>query len=453
MQPGWAQDATFYHIYPLGFCGAPRHNDHHSAPQARLEKIITWIPHLLELGVNALYLGPLFESNSHGYDSADYYHLDRRLGSDETLVYVIRKLHANGIRVILDGVFNHVGRDFWAFRDVLQNGQDSRYRDWFEGLGFDGRSPFGDPFSYEAWQGHYELVKLNLRNPETRQHLLEAVRVWIQDFKIDGLRLDTADCLDLDFQKELRAFTSNLQPEFWLMGEVIQGDYRRWANPETLHSVTNYECYKGLHSSLVDKNYFEIAYALNRQFGEQGLYRELPLYNFVDNHDVDRVASKLKNPALLYPLYCLLFSMPGVPSIYYGSEWGLEGMRTKTNDLALRPDLDLERLRRNAPQPDLPAVIQKLARIRQNSTALRHGNYRQMLVSPEQLAFSRQGQDETVIVQINASDEIAHFDMALSLKNHTRLVDVLNDNETFSIKNGRLVNTVYPHWARILVAK
>ena len=109
MQPEWAQDALFYHIYPLGFCGAPEINDPHSAPQSRLEKIQDWIPHMQEIGINALYLGPLFESNTHGYDTTDYYHLDRRLGTDETLIKLIRELHANGIRVILDGVFNHVG--------------------------------------------------------------------------------------------------------------------------------------------------------------------------------------------------------------------------------------------------------------------------------------------------------------------------------------------------------
>lgn len=450
MQPEWAQDALFYHIYPLGFCGAPEINDPHSAPQSRLEKIQEWIPHMQEIGINALYLGPLFESNTHGYDTTDYYHLDRRLGTDETLIKLIRDLHANGIRVILDGVFNHVGRNFWAFRDVLQYGQISRYCDWFEGLHFSGRSPLGDPFTYETWQGHHELVKLNLNNQETQQHLLGAVRYWIEEFGIDGIRLDTADCLNLNFQKELSAFTSTLRSDFWLMGEVVHGDYRHWANPETLHSVTNYECYKGLYSSFVDKNFFEIAYSVNRQFGEQGIYRNLPLYNFVDNHDVDRVASRLKNQAHLYPMYCLLFTIPGIPSIYYGSEWGLAGLRTKTSDQALRPSLELDNLRQYAPQPDLPNTIQKLSHIRSNSTALRRGSYQQLLVKPEQLAFIRQTADQTVIVQINASDEPAKFDLPASVLNCNYVSDLLNDGEKIEIANDRLVTTVFPHWARIL---
>ena len=451
MQPHWSHDAIFYHIYPLGLCGAPARNDFSAPAQPRLEQITAWIPHLAELGVNAVYFGPLFESTAHGYDTADYYHVDRRLGTRETLARLVGALHAAGIRVILDGVFNHVGRDFWAFRDVLRNGASSPTCGWFAGLNFGGRSPLGDPFTYETWRGHYELVKLNLRNPETRWHLLEAVRHWIQDYDIDGLRLDVADSLDLDFQRELVRFTRDLRPDFWLMGEVIHGDYRRWANPETLDAVTNYECYKGLYSSLNSKNYFEIAYALNRQFGEGGLYRGLPLYNFADNHDVDRVASNLANPKHLQPLYCLLFTMPGVPSLYYGSEWGLAGKRTPGSDVALRPQLDLSQLQRSAPQPNLPADIRRLIQVRKASPALRRGDYRQLHVSFEQLGFARQAEGETVIVLINASDAAVSMEVPVNLANGRQLTDRLNGQQRFEVVNGRLrVDAVYPCWARVL---
>jgi len=268
----WWQDAIFYHIYPLGFCGALTRNDFRSQPVNRLQKVADWIPHLRELGVNALYLGPVFESTYHGYDTADYYRADRRLGSNADLAALSRSLHENGIRLVLDGVFNHVGRDFFAFRDVQQKGQASEFCGWFANLRFDGQSPFGDPFTYEGWSGNHDLVKLNLANPAVREHLFNAVRVWVEEFDIDGLRLDAADVLDERFLKELRKVTSVLKPDFWLMGEIVGGDYRRLANPEMLHSVTNYECYKGLYSSLVDKNYFEIAWSLNRQFGPDGLY-------------------------------------------------------------------------------------------------------------------------------------------------------------------------------------
>ena len=451
MPAHWSHEAIFYHIYPLGLCGAPRRNDFSAPSQTRLDTIHAWIPHMRDLGINALYLGPLFESSTHGYDTADYYHLDRRLGTDETLVWLVRELHASGIRVVLDGVFNHVGRDFWAFRDVLRNGQNSPYCDWFKGLRFGEQSPFGDPFTYEAWSGHYSLVGLNLDNPAVREHLLGAVRSWIEDFGIDGLRLDVADCLDLGFQRALAAFCRGLRPDFWLMGEVIHGDYRGWVNPETLDAVTNYEAYKALYSSLAEGNYFEMAYALNRQFGEGGIYRGMPLYNFADNHDVSRVASNLPNPAHLYPLYCLLFSMPGVPSIYYGSEWGLTGARTPQSDAVLRPRLDLDTIQRTAPQPDLPAALRALARIRQELPALRAGDYRQLLVSSHQLAFSRQLDGNTVIVLLNAAAEPVPFDLPVSMPSGTRLVDVLNGGESFVVDQGRLrVGKVHPSWARIL---
>jgi cyclomaltodextrinase len=451
MQTHWSFDSVFYHIYPLGLCGAPAHNDFSAPPQPRLEQLHAWIRYLAGLGFNAVYLGPLFESTAHGYDTADYYHVDRRLGARDTLARLVAELHANGIRVILDGVFNHVGRDFWAFRDVLAKGASSPYAGWFQGLNFAGRSPHGDPFTYETWEGHYDLVKLNLHNPDTRHHLLEAVRHWIQDYDIDGLRLDVASNLGLDFQKELARFTRSLRPGFWLLGEVIHGNYRYWANPETLDAVTNYEGYKGLYSSLVSKNYFEMAHTLNRQFGESGLYRGLPLYNFVDNHDVDRVASILKDPMHLYPLYALLFTMPGVPSIYYGSEWGLEGKRSSQSDAALRPQLDLDRLRQTAPHPNLPPTLRKLIQIRKASPALRCGDYRQLHVSHEQLAFTRQLADETVVVLLNSSSNSVSLELPVNLADECQLHDLFNGQQRYEVSKGRLrVDPVYPYWAHVL---
>ncbi len=442
----WANDAVFYHIYPLGLCGAPPDNDFDSPVVPRLEQLVDWIDHLKGLHVNALYLGPVFESTAHGYDTADDFRVDRRLGQNGTLSQVVSALHKDGIRVILNGVFNHVGRGFWAFRDVQAHQQRSAYKDWFAGLSFNGRSPRDDPFTYEGWNGHYDLVRLNLRHPEVRRHLFEAIQMWIREFEIDGLRLDVADCLDIEFLRELASFCRGLRPNFRLMGEVVHGDYRRWANGETLDSVTNYECYKGLYSSHVGGNYYEIAYALNRQFGDGGLYQHVPLYNFADNHDVDRVASSLRDPAHLYPLYSLLFMMPGVPSIYYGSEWGIEGRRNGDDDRALRPHLDPAELRRTNPQPDLVAAIRRLAAIRRRSPALKIGSYHQLSVSHEQLAFARQAADEQVVVLVNGSAEPVPFEVTIAAAGGKRLVDLLNPGETFPVTGGRAkIGQVPPH--------
>lgn len=451
MSEHWIHDAVFYHIYPLGFSGAPARNDFCSAPEPRLNKITQWLDHIQTLGANALYLGPVFESTKHGYDTANYFELDRRLGTNQTLSDLSAELHRRGMRLVLDGVFNHVGRDFWAFRDVQAHGPQSAYCDWFSGLRFDQSSPRGDPFNYDTWNNHHSLVKLNLEHPAVIEHLFAAVTMWIDTFQIDGLRLDAADCISLEFLKQLAALCRRQRSDFWLMGEVVHGDYRRWANAEILDSVTNYECYKGLYSSHVDRNYFEIAYALNRQFGSKGLYTDLALYNFVDNHDVDRVASRLTNPTHLYPLYCLLFTMPGVPSIYYGSEWGIPGRKQRGSDQALRPNLHLDDLWHNGSHPALRESIARLASIRRSLPALRHGDYRQLFIDHEQLVFARQTPHDSVIVAVNASSKAATLEVELPSPHGVHAVDVLNGNRVFPIQNGRVrLTPLWPHWASIL---
>lgn len=449
----WVSRSIFYHIYPLGLCGAPQRNDFTAAPADRLQKLHQWLPHLQRLGINGIYLGPIFESTAHGYDTADFFTVDRRLGTNASCRALIANLRQHGIRVILDGVFHHVGRDFWAFRDVRQHLQSSRFCDWFTGLAFDGHSPFHDPFCYEGWKDHYDLVKLNLHHPAVRQHLFKAVETWIREWNIDGLRLDAADCIDKDFLRALSSHCTKLAPDFWLMGEVVAGDYRDWAPGAGLDSVTNYECYKGLYSSHVDRNYFEIAYSLNRQFGGNGLYKDLLLYSFADNHDVSRVASRLDHPPHLYPLYCLLFTMPGIPSIYYGSEWGIPGQKGGNSDAPLRPALELETISRSAPHPDLVGVIARLAAIRAGSAALQRGSYQQLHVAAQQLAFVRQSAAETVLVVVNGADRPVGLKLSLPDLAATHLRDLLNPGETFPII-GQTVTlpTVAPNWARILIA-
>ncbi len=444
----WSEDAIFYHIYPLGLCGAPQRNDFNAAPVERLNVLYGWLDHICGLGCNALYLGPLFESTWHGYDTADYYHVDRRLGTRQTLTAFVQEAHRRSLRVVLDGVFNHSGRDFWAFRDILARRQESPYCNWYAGLRFDGMNRSGDPFCYDTWAGHESLPKFNLSNPAVREHLLKAAEQWISDYDIDGLRLDAADAVDHGFLQELTAFCRQRKPDFWLMGEVVHGDYTRWANPAMLDATTNYEVYKGLYSSLNDANYFEIAYALNRQSGSAGIYRDLHLYTFVDNHDVNRVASQLKSSAHLYPLYALLFTMPGVPSVYYGSEFGLTGEKGR-DDTALRPALDLQYMAAHAPQPALLDAIQRLAKLRQDLSALRRGGYRQVHVAAEQFVFVREGGGQRALVALNSSAETVRLEVNLPGANGC-LADALNPGEGCSADNGRLLLELPPCWARVL---
>lgn len=447
--PTWYQEAVFYHIFPIAFCGAPEFNDGHSEPVERLLKILDWIPHFQELGVTALYLGPIFESVSHGYDTVDYFNLDRRLGTNQTLKTVINSLHEHGINVVLDAVLNHVSRGFFAFKDLQSNLEQSQYCSWFKGLDFKRQSPEGDRFSYEGWSGHYNLVKLNLKEAEVEQHLLAAVRYWIETFQIDGLRLDAADVMDFGFLKNLTAFTQSLKKDFWLMGEVVHGDYTHWANPEMLHATTNYECYKGLYSSHNDKNYFELAHSLNRLFeSKSGLYKDLYLYNFADNHDVDRVASSLKHSQHLYPLYLLLFTMPGIPSIYYGSEWELKGAKTNGSDAPMRPDLDLEHLNQSR-SGDLKDAISRFSALRKQSEALKHGGYQPIHVASEQIVFLRATDSEQTLIAVNAAQEAVTVQITLP-KPGGHLKDRLNQNQIIPIQGKQVTLEIPAGWGRVL---
>ncbi len=407
MNPHWSQNAFIYHIYPLGMCGAPRRNDFSSAPQPRLLQILGWLDGIQALGCETLLLGPLFESSSHGYDTVDYWHVDRRLGADVDLLRLSEEIHRRGMRLLLDGVLNHVGRDFWAFTDLRARREASDYRDWFAGVDFSRPGTRGDGFSYLDWAGHDDLVKLNHASQAVREHLFGAVQGWIERFSIDGLRLDAADVIDTAFLAELTRFTRSLRPDFWLLGEMVHGDYRRLTGTAGLDAVTNYEVYKGLWSSFNDRNFFEIAYALNRQSGEAGLYASMQLYNFADNHDVDRLASSLRDPAHLPLAYGLLLTMPGVPSLYNGSEWGWQGRRTPHSDWELRPACQPGS--QPMPHPELPGFIARLAALRRAHPALRLGGYLQMHVASEQIVYLRTHPAGDVLVALNAAREPAHL--------------------------------------------
>ena len=400
----WFDNAVIYQIYPLGLCGAPAEND--GVQAHRLRRLLDWVEHIKALGADTVLFNPLFDSDRHGYDTRDYRTVDPRLGTEEDLRNVCDALHAAGLRVMLDGVFHHVGRGFWAFADVQQKKWDSAYRDWFH-IDFGGDSPYHDGFWYEGWEGHYELVKLNLQNPAVVEHQFDAIRSWVERFDIDGLRLDVAYCLSPDYLRQLRAFTQGLKPDFVLVGECLHGDYNRWMNDQMCHSVTNYECYKGLWSSFNSLNLFEIGHSLQRQFGPEPwtLYKGRHLLSFLDNHDVTRIASMLSNPRHLVPAYGLLFGMPGVPALYYGSEWGLEGRKEQGDD-ALRPALA-------APEwNSLTDAIAAMARARRGSAALCNGSYRNVVLTNRQLIFERCWEGERVLVAVNADSVpyTAHFD-------------------------------------------
>ncbi|NLC96407.1 MAG: maltodextrin glucosidase [Erysipelotrichaceae bacterium] len=394
----WYKENVVYQIFPYGFTNSLYKNDgilHH-----RLEKVKNWSEHIKNLGCDTIYFSPIFKSEFHGYDTIDYRSIDNRLGTNQDFKELVSYLHDKDIKVVIDGVFNHVGREFWAFQDVLKNREQSIYKHWFY---IDFNNKYNGEFYYENWEGHNELVKLNLKNQDVVNYLLDSVKFWIDEFNIDGIRLDVAYLLDENFLRQLNKFVKSSKNDFYLVGEFLHGDFNRIMNNEMLDSLTNYQLYKGIWSSLNDLNLFELWHSLEEQFTRR--YVGSSLWNFLDNHDVNRISSILKNPDHLKLAYGILFSIPGVPCVYYGSEWGVKGERSKFSDKELRPYFE------NYIENDLYQFISKLAKIHKDEKALLYGNISKKLLTNKQLIFERSYKDEKIMIAINIDNKeyVAHF--------------------------------------------
>lgn len=440
----WYERGVFYHMYPLGMTGAPKHNDATEVTN-RFKELDKWIPHIRSLGCSAIYIGPVFESASHGYDTRDYKLVDRRLGDNDSFRNFVAQCHQEGIKVVVDGVFNHTGREFFAFKDIQEKRRDSPYKDWYKGVNFDWQSPCGDSFGYEAWQGHFELPCLNLFNPDVRSYLFDVIRFWIDEFDIDGIRLDCANVLDFNFMKEMRSRTETMKEDFWLMGEVIHGDYSRWVNSEMLHSVTNYELHKSLYSGFNDHNFFEIAHNVRRL---EAIGRQL--YTFVDNHDEDRIATKLKLREHLFPIYLCLFTLPGIPSVYYGGEWGIEGKRTNTSDEALRPAIAIDQ--ESGLHCELTDLIAQLGQIHSQQEPLHTGRYQELLLTNRQYAFARQAGDSVIIAAVNNDDGPASLAIPAPIQ-ASEAVNLLEPGDRLPISDGKVHIKLKGNWGAVLKLK
>lgn len=449
MQPS---DMFLYHIYALGTLGvldAPRE----AVSPSPLGRIVDWIPALRRVGANTLLLGPVFESEYHGYDTVDLLRVDPRLGTNRDLAELSRHLRGQGIGLVLDAVLNHVGRSHPLVREVVRDGRGSPKARWIAGYDPSGPGCGGLPFAYEGWKGHHDLVKLDTSLPEVREWLTETVFQWMDEFGIAGLRLDAADCLDGGFLRLLGERCRERDPSFLLLGEAVHGDhYPRLLGESGLDAVTDYEAYKSLWSSHNDANFHELSWTLERLFGEDGICEGRLLQSFADNHDVDRVASTLRDPSHLYTLYGILFSMPGIPSVYCGSEFGLAGRRAPGDDRPLRPFLDPRLLPFQAPHPDLADAIARFAEARRASKACRVGNCRMVHVAMEQIAFLRGTPDDAAAIAVNASSTEAAIPVRdRSLAGRT-FVDHLD--RTCRVRfdaTGAAFVPVPPRWLRWLV--
>jgi cyclomaltodextrinase len=328
-EPEWVRHALWWHIYPLGFTGAdPTGCTQHQA--GGFGQLIDWLDYAVRLGVSGIQLGPIFASATHGYDTTDYYRVDPRLGDDRDFDRFLTAAHDRGLRVLLDGVFNHVGRQFPAFAEVLAQGPAAPHADWFR-LTWTGAS---EP-DYASFEGHRELVALDHDNPAVVDYVGEAMTHWLAR-GIDGWRLDAAYAVPREFWRRVIDRVRAAYPAAYLYGEVIHGDYAAVVSESGMDAVTQYELWKAVWSSLNDRNFFELAWALKRH--NEYLDTFVPV-TFVGNHDVTRIASRLTDERHLAHALVILFTTGGTPAIYYGDEQAFRGIKEDRagGDDAIRP--------------------------------------------------------------------------------------------------------------------
>ena len=419
-----------YQIYPLGtpgqggggfFGGVPATNDLTSPPETKLLLLRHWYTHLKELGVTSIYFSPLFESETHGYDTVDYFLIDRRVGDLASFKTILKELHELGIKVILDGVFNHTGRQFFAFQEIIKAGKDwanCPFKDWY--FISEGNSTYDDPFAYRSWEGHEELPELNVENEAVREYLFKVAKFWLGEVGVDGWRLDVAHELPPAFWRDFRTACTEANPEHVLLGEVIHGDYNVWVGPSKglLHSGTNYQLSKALWSSTKEHNFYELDSAVTR---DNMMYREMSLVNFLSNHDVARVATQLEGePQHNRIAHFLLLTSRGIPCIYYGDEVGIKG-RKEEGDAALRQAMVNPDPASGEWPPggkELFDFISALVKFRALHPALVDGSHHPLYcgkgeygMANNEIVFARRAEGEMLIVAANADKEHTHVEV------------------------------------------
>lgn len=333
--PGWVEHAMWWHVYPLGFVGAEPVALPDGAPVVhRLEHVTAWLDHVVALGLSGVALGPVFASATHGYDTVDHLRVDPRLGTEADLVALCDAAHERGLRVTLDGVFNHVGRGFGPFAEVLRLGPDAPTASWFDLQWPAGAGPGTEP-GYRDFEGHHALVALRHDEPAVADYVTRVMTYWAER-GVDGWRLDAAYAVPPGFWTRVLPAVRAAHPDQYVFGEVLHGDYAAVVAEAGFDAVTQYELWKAVWSSLNDANFFELAWALERHNGF--LEHFVPL-TFIGNHDVTRIASRLSDPRHVAHAVGLLMTLGGTPTVYAGDELGLTGVKEdrEGGDDAVRP--------------------------------------------------------------------------------------------------------------------
>jgi cyclomaltodextrinase len=326
-------ETIWWHLYPLGFLAAePTESELHGEVHHRLDRLEPWLDYAAELGCTGLALGPIFASETHGYDTTDHFRIDPRLGDDQDFDRLVTAAHQRGLSLLLDGVFNHVGRSFQTFADALRDGPNSAAARWFRLYWNHGR---GHPPDAEVFEGHHPLVKLNHEEPAVADYVARVMTHWLGRGAA-GWRLDAAYAVNPSFWKRVLPGVRERFPDAYFVGEIIHGDYVRIIAESGLDTLTQYELWKGIWSSLNDRNFFELKAALDRH---EGFLQKMVPMTFLGNHDVTRIASQLRDDRLLPHALAILMTVGGTPSIYAGDEQAFQGVKEQRpgGDDAIRP--------------------------------------------------------------------------------------------------------------------
>ncbi|MFX1278746.1 MAG: alpha-amylase family glycosyl hydrolase [Promethearchaeota archaeon] len=453
--PEWAKTAILYHIYPLGFFGAPKYNTAENGQVDRLAEIRNFYDHFKNLGVNVIQFGPLFESVSHGYDTKDYMKIDHRLGNNDLFKQIITELHNMNIRVIIDGVFNHVGREFESFKDI-QIYREKSWRKHWHFIDFSRNNPYNDGFDYKNWEGHYGLVKLNLTEKDVREYIFSVCRYWLEEIGIDGWRLDVAYLIHASFWREFRQVCKKAKPDCLLVGELIREPYNKWVGPELLDAGTGYHVYKSIWSAINSNNIYELKAVLERSFHPKwGLFKDITFLNFLGNHDCTRIRSVLKDDRYIFPAFMFLLTANGIPKIYYGDEIGLRGIKTKYSDDDVRQPMPSSYDGWPSMSSDIFRNIQNFIEIRKNNHALTHGDLTPVFADKNVIAYFRRSTKQTLLIIINSSFNktekvIPLWNLNLEGSRFVEILEQGGDKEYIVRRNQLLIPELYPCWGRIL---
>ncbi len=403
--PVWAQNLIWYHIYPLGFLGAEPTNPHSGIADGpvthRLARLEEWLDYLVNLGATGIQLGPVFESESHGYDTVDYFRVDRRLGDEADLVRLFDACHTRGLRVLLDGVFNHVGRRFPAFVDVQQRREASPSATLFR-VDFNRGGPAG--FAYQSFEGHDGLVVLNHASDDVLDLTTGVANYWLER-GADGFRLDAAYAVPVDFWRRFTARVRHQHPDAFFVAELIHGDYAQFVKGTGVDSATQYELWKSIWSSLNDRNFFELDWTLKRHEQFCATFRP---YTFIGNHDVTRIASQLNDIRHLPHAVALLMTLPGTPAIYYGDEQGWQGMKYERlgGDDEIRPAFPDHPDDLGSEGQHVYRLYQDLTRLRRERPWLATAAVEVITLSNQQMALKMNGSNNNIVLLLlNLADE------------------------------------------------